>query len=204
MSTTGTRLQCGTRVSDLAALLDIDHGAGDALPPARAARVREHAHHCPYCSGSLASLRSLYTSAQTVLDEQAQAEAGPAWVDQILSGLALEMRAGRSIPLTPPTQPDLVEQTEGSLRSLLRQALAAEDSFVLRTAFEGELTTFGSPIRVTLTLQTALGAAIPRVAARVRSRCIQLIEQSTRLHVESVDIIVADIFTPDTPAKATA
>lgn len=204
MSTLPTRLQCGTRVSDLAGLLDADDGAADALPASRARRLREHADHCPYCSSSLASLRSLRTSARTVLDAQAQADAAPGWVDHILAGLAIELRAGRAIPLTPPDQPDRVEQTEGSLRALLRQALASEDSFVLRTSFEGDLASYGAPVRVTLTLQTALGAAIPRVADTVRRRCTDLIEQSTRLRVEAVDIIVADIFTPGTRQKVTA
>lgn len=190
----GKTLACGVSVHDLNALLDYREGATDALAPRHAQRLDTHVGDCPYCRQTLDSLSSLHSSALTLLDEEASANAEGPWLDKILSSLSLEAHPGRYVPLAAPRDHRVLDQTEGSLRALVRTEVGDENTLVVRTTLDGDLETYGAGVHVGMTVHVRLGSSIPTVVDSVRRATYATITKATPLRVEQVDITVADTF----------
>ncbi|MBD3689260.1 hypothetical protein H8R18_06910 [Nanchangia anserum] len=202
MSSTDTTLECGTHVRDLNALLDYREGAHDALAPQRASELSSHVSDCALCQQTLASLSALHVNARTLLDEEATAAAQGPWLDQLIHNLMLEARPGRSIPLAAPTAERVLDQTEGSLRALVRNEVGDDDTIVVGTRLNGDITTYRARVDLDMTLHVRLGAPIPDTVARARKAATSAIMRATPLDVHSVDVTVADTYGDITGVEA--
>lgn len=194
MTSTPSLLPCGVSSHDLNALVDYTQGARDALAQQRAGDLDRHVAHCPYCQQTLDSLEHLHTSARTLIDEESAFHAEGPWLEAVLRGLTLETRPGRRIPLAPPRPDVTLDQTEGSLRALVRNRVSDDDALVVRTRLDGELNRHDAHVRIGLTIHVRLGRSIPAVIARVRRNTTDIITASTSLIVDAVDVVVADTF----------
>lgn len=194
MSTPDDTLTCGVRVPELNALLDYRSGAHDALAPLAADRLDAHVSACPYCRQTVEALTSLHQVSKQLVDTETEAAAQGPWLDRLLHTLTLESRPGRMIPLAPPSQARTLDQTEGSLRALIRNRVDDADTLVLSTSFIGDVTAYGAPVRVHMTLHVRLGASIPDTVARARRTTRAALAVATGLALDGVDITVADAF----------
>ncbi|MDU0968890.1 MAG: hypothetical protein E7A62_07680 [Actinomycetaceae bacterium] len=196
MSTANTqqKLRCGTPARDLNALLDYRLGATDALAPARAQQLSQHVADCPYCRQTLDYLQGLHSSAVTAITEEESALAQQPWLDRLLHNLVLDTLPGRTIPLAPPSPERVLDQTEGSLRALIRAQASGPDAIVVSTRIDGDLDRFDAPCTIEVTLHVRLGSRIPEVVEDVRRRITQTIATSTSLALQAISVVVADTF----------
>lgn len=128
----------------------------------------------------------------------AEAAAEPAvdenWVDRILSGIAMDARAGRRIPFdTSDPKADLAI-TEGAVRGLIRSAENAVPGLLIgRCRLEGDVTLPGTPIRVEIDASALHGQSIPKVAAELRAEVDRGLRAHTELNIVAIDIAIRDI-----------
>jgi uncharacterized alkaline shock family protein YloU len=129
---------------------------------------------------------------------QADADAEPArddsWVSRILTNIHIEARAGRSIPLTPPTPNAEFSITEGAVRGLIR---AAGDSvpgaLIGRCSLEGDVTVPGTPITVAVEATVFWGDPIPTAAQRIRQDIAAALHRHTELTLAAINVTVIDV-----------
>lgn len=129
---------------------------------------------------------------------QADADAEPArddsWVSRILTNIHIEARAGRSIPLTPPTPTAELSITEGAVRGLIR---AVGDSvpgvLVGRCRLDGDVTAPGSPVTVNVEASVYWGEPLPDAARRIREDIASALRRHTELTIAAIDVTITDI-----------
>lgn len=175
----------GDIIADLSEYLD----RGENPPP-------EMLERSPEYGIALESLLRFRAVAQSLL--QAAADAEPArddsWVSRILTNIHIEARAGRSIPLTPPTPDAELSITEGAVRGLIR---AAGDSvpgaLVGRCRLDGDVTVPGSPITVNVEASVYWGEPLPDAAQRIREDITSALGRHTELKIVAIDVTITDV-----------
>ncbi|WP_217178634.1 Asp23/Gls24 family envelope stress response protein [Streptomyces sp. AC495_CC817] len=154
----------------------------------------------PGCRLALDALERLrgVTSAMLAADEAANAEVDDSWVDRILSGIALDARAGRRIPVDSGDARIDLGVTEGAVRGLVR---AAEELFpgvlVGRCRLDGDVTEPGAPVRLDLEVSVPYGEPIPALAQQLRAEVGRRLAAHTELVVAGIDITIEDISRAD-------
>lgn len=171
----------------------------------------------PGCQLALESLGRLRGFTAAALAAEAAAEPTPDedWVQSILTGIAHDVRAGRRIPIAP-AEPDIevfgrdpgsddatpvtsppdgqLGMTEGAVRGVIRSAEAAVPGLLIgRCRFDGAITEWGAPTRVSLEVSVRYGVPIPAGVARLRAEVAARLAQHTELNVSGVDIRVRDV-----------
>src|SRR5690606_11299665 len=113
-------------------------------------------------------------------DVAAEPGADEHWVQTVLSGIALDARAGRRVPLvatTPPRAdldaPDLgaadLGITEGALRGLVRAAEHAVPGVLVGACrFDGDIPVPRAPVRVEIEVSVPYGTPILDFTDRLR------------------------------------
>ncbi|MDR6868009.1 hypothetical protein J2Y69_002617 [Microbacterium resistens] len=152
----------------------------------------EQSPGCRIALEALARLRSL--GAELIDDDTA--EEPPVeedWVQRVLSGIALDARAGRRIPLDAPG-PDDLGMSEGAVRGLIRAAERATPGVIVgRCRLDGDLTTFDAPVRIEVEASLPYGEPIHDIADRLRATIDAELRRHTDLVVTGIDIIVHDL-----------
>ncbi len=152
----------------------------------------------PGCQLALASLQRLRRLAGSLLETQATSEPEPeeSWVAGIVRNISREARAGRTIPIAHPDAAADLGITEGSVRGLIRAAGDTIDGLIIgRCRLEGDVTTPGTPITVTVDATVGWGASIPETTARLRAAIADSLARHTDLDVAAIDITVTDVHT---------
>lgn len=148
---------------------------------------------CQLALDALERLNGL-TAALVAADEEASAPVDAGWMDRILSGIALDARAGRRIPLASPDPDADLGMTEGAVRGLIRAAEYAIPGLLMgRCRLDGDVTTPGAPIRVDVEASVLYGEPIPRLAERLRVEIAQRLQAHTKLDVTAIDITIQGV-----------
>ncbi|RRD45727.1 hypothetical protein [Tessaracoccus sp. OH4464_COT-324] len=175
----------GHTVEDLAQYLD------SGRQPRNEAIERSPA--CQLALESLERLRRLTT--EMVQEDEACGEADESWVNWIISGIALDARAGRRIPYRTP-EPHELSITEGAVRGLIRQIEVRLPGVVIgRCKLMGDVESLGAPVTVVVETCLPFGRPIPELASQLRGQILASLAEHTDLSVSAVDIVVTDIQT---------
>jgi len=153
----------------------------------------EESPGCVLALDALERLRAL-TPELIARDEAAEPEPDAGWIQSILSGIAMDARSGRRIPLAAPDEWSDLAITEGAVRGLIR---AAENVFpgilIGRCRLHGDVTDQDAVIGVEVEVSVPFGEPIAQLAERLREEIAQRLSAHTRLAVEAIDITVHDI-----------
>lgn len=148
---------------------------------------------CALALDALERLRAL-TPALVARDEAAEPAAEPGWVQSILSGIAMDARSGRRIPLVAPDENSDLAITEGAVRGLIR---AAENVFpgilIGRCRLDGDLGSHDAEVGVHIDVSVPFGQPIVRLTDRLRAEIAARLRVHTRLRITGIDITVHDI-----------
>ncbi|QAY60481.1 Asp23/Gls24 family envelope stress response protein [Microbacterium protaetiae] len=148
------------------------------------------------CQLALEALERLHSLTPELMAADAAAEpaADESWVQKILSGIALDARAGRRIPLTPPAPGAEIALTEGAVRGLVRAAENAIPGVLIgRCRLNGDVTTPGAPVRIEIDASVPYGEPLPRLADRLRDEIARRLAVHTELNVTGIDIRIHDV-----------
>ncbi|MBO0981916.1 Asp23/Gls24 family envelope stress response protein [Microbacterium sp. SD291] len=177
----------GHTIEELADYLDAGRSPADASIDGSAG--------CQLALDALERLHGL-TGRLIAADAAAQGAVDESWVDRVLSGIALDARAGRRIPFASDPDEDLAI-TEGAVRGLIRGAENALPGVLVgRCRLDGDVTLPGEPIRIGLDASVPYGEPITRLAERLRAEVDDRLRTHTELNVVEIDIMVRDIRAP--------
>lgn len=127
-------------------------------------------------------------------DAAAMPEVDDSWVDRILSGIALDARAGRRIPFDEPEAGADFGITEGAVRGLIRSAENAVPGILVgHSTLDGDVTTVGAPMRIAIEVNAMYGESIPAAVERLREEVADRVRQHTDLVVTAIDVTVRDV-----------
>lgn len=161
----------------------------------------------PGCQLALDALERLHGLGGQLMDADAAAmpEVDDSWVDRILSGIALDARAGRRIPF-PEVDPAVdFGITEGAVRGLIRSAENAVPGILVgRSTLDGDVTAVGEPIRITIEVNAVYGESIPQAVDRLREEVAERLRRQTSLTVTAIDVTVRDIQRISSAAEETS
>lgn len=164
----------------------------------------EESAGCQLALDALERLRGL-GSQLIAADAAASPEVEESWVDRILSGIALDARAGRRIPFDEPDETIDFGITEGAVRGLIRSAEnAVAGVLVGRSTLDGDVTTLGAPVTISIEVNALYGRSIPQAVQKLRGEVADRVARHTELNVVAIDITVRDIqnvdgWTEETP-----
>lgn len=150
----------------------------------------------PGCQLALDALERLQGLGAELIAAEAAAEppVDENWVDRILSGIAMDARAGRRIPFESPDPHVDLAITEGAVRGLIRSAENAVPGLVVgRCRLDGDVTQAGAPIRIEIDASALHGQSIPKVAAELRAEVDRGLRAHTELNVIAIDIAIKDV-----------
>ncbi|APH44219.1 hypothetical protein BMW26_03995 [Microbacterium sp. 1.5R] len=150
----------------------------------------------PGCQLALDALERLHGLGGQLIDADAAAmpEVDDSWVDRILSGIALDARAGRRIPFAETDPAVDFGITEGAVRGLIRSAENAVPGILVgRSTLDGDVTAVGEPIRITIEVNAVYGESIPQAVDRLREEVAERLRRQTSLTVTAIDVTVRDI-----------
>ncbi|MER7446760.1 Asp23/Gls24 family envelope stress response protein [Microbacterium sp. NPDC097977] len=127
-------------------------------------------------------------------DTAAMPEVDDSWVDRILSGIALDARAGRRIPFADPDPASDFGITEGAVRGLIRSAENSVPGILVgHSELEGDVTTPGARIRISIEVNAFYGESIPLAVERLREEVAERVQTHTDLTVTAIDVTVRDV-----------
>ncbi|TFC94107.1 MULTISPECIES: hypothetical protein [Cryobacterium] len=149
------------------------------------------------CRIALASLERLHGAMGSMVQEEA--DRAPArddsWVTTILDGIVRDSRSGRDIPISHPAPTARLSVTEGAVRGLLRAAGDSVDNIIVgRCRLDGDVTTPGVPVTVTVDANVYRGENIPTLADNLRSALLDALHSHTELTIAGIDVTIRDIF----------
>ena len=150
----------------------------------------------PGCQLALDALERLHGLGGQLIDADAAAmpEVDDSWVDRILSGIALDARAGRRIPFAETDPAVDFGITEGAVRGLIRSAENAVPGILVgRSTLDGDVTAVGEPIRIAIEVNAVYGESIPQAVDRLREEVAERLRRQTSLTVTAIDVTVRDI-----------
>ena len=151
------------------------------------------------CQVALDALERLHALTPELIasDTAEEFDADESWVQSILSGIAMDARAGRRIPIVIDTPGVDAGITEGAVRGVIR---AAEHSvpgvLVGRCRFDGDVTVAGEPVFVSVDVSVLYGTSIPDLVDRLRAEISTRLSANTTLNVMAIDITVSDLREP--------
>lgn len=150
----------------------------------------------PSCQLALEAMERLRAVSGGLLAAEAAGEptADASWVQRVLTGIALDARAGRRIPLRHPSPTADLAITEGAVRGVIRSAEADVDGVVVgRCRIDGDLATPDATVDLAVDVSVRVGLAIPRAAARLRAAIASRVRANTDLTIRTIDITVHDV-----------
>jgi len=129
-------------------------------------------------------------------------EVEASWVDSILSGIAMDARAGRRIPFRSEDPTEDLGITEGAVRGLIRAAETGVPGLIVgRCRLDGDVSESGAPIHITLEASIRYGESIPRLTDLLRAEVAHRLSMHTELNVVGIDIAVRGLQEPGSPRE---
>lgn len=148
---------------------------------------------CLIALDALARLREL-TPGLFAADIAAEPQPDENWMQGILSGIALDARAGRRIPISSPFPTADLGITEGAIRGAIRAAESSVPGIVVgKCRFDGDITVPDAATRVHVDVSVLYGEPIVDLAERLRDEVSKRLAVHTSLNVIGVDINVHDV-----------
>lgn len=179
---------CGRTIEDLSDYLDT--GITEDL---------DHLRACPQCQAGLAALRRLQNVTQDLLAADladAASDDGP-WLETILANLDLEIKAGRSVPLTPDHPGDLLYQSEGALTGLVRAVGdTVEGVMIGKCRFTGDITVPGEQVTLDVDISARYGYRLPNLAQTLRRELDTALATHSDLNIAAVNITITELQLP--------
>lgn len=178
-------LDCGKTIEELSEYL-----SADRIPYDR------HIETCPECLNALQALTGMSQLSRDLIDlDAAQLPAPPPnWMEQVMSTIQNEVRAGRSVPLPHPDPRVVITITEGALRSLMRSVGDETPGVIVgRCRLDGDIEVPGAPIDVSVTASIAWKTPIPEATAALRQAVADALAEHTQLNIASIDVTVEDL-----------
>jgi len=148
------------------------------------------------CQLVLQAMTRLRATTRALIDADIAAAPAPSesWVQQILTRIALDARAGRRIPFVHPSPTADLAITEGAVRGLIRAAeLDVHGVLIGRCRLDGDLATPGAPVRVSVEASVLWGERVPTVADRLRAAIRERLVAHTDLDVQGIDVTIRDV-----------
>lgn len=148
------------------------------------------------CQLALDALERLHGLGPALLDADAatQPAADAGWVDRILSGIAIDARAGRRIPFVSPDATIDLGITEGAVRGLIRSAENAVPGLLVgRCRIAGDVSVPGEPVSITIDASALYGEPLSTSAERLRDEVRRRLEAHTPLDILAIDVVIGDI-----------
>lgn len=148
---------------------------------------------CRMALDALERLRGLVPDLMAA-DAAEESSVDDTWVQGILSSIAMNVRAGRRIPLSVGAATSDMGITEGAVRGVIRGAeRSVPGTFVGRCRLDGDLTDATADVNVSVDVSVMWGKLIPELAARLRTEIGRRLRKHTTLNVQSVNIDVRDV-----------
>lgn len=148
---------------------------------------------CRIALEALTRLREL-TPGLLAADAAEEPEPSESWVQSILSGIALDARSGRRIPVAGRVPEADLGITEGAVRGAIRAAERVVPGIVVgKCRFDGDVTVPGAPVRVRVEVSAPYGVPIPDGVHRLRAEIERRLRTHTTLNVSGIDIEVRDV-----------
>lgn len=150
----------------------------------------------PECQAALDRLRRVRALSRDLVDDDARSQPPLSieWVQGLLAGLELDVRAGRDIPFGGDDPATRLSITEGAVREVVRGAGDAVPGVLVgAVTLDGDVTTPGADIAVGLRISVALVEPIPDIADHVRARVTTALLTHTELQVSRIDVTVDDV-----------
>lgn len=150
----------------------------------------------PGCQLALDALERLGRLGGELIDADAEAtrDVDESWVDRILGGIALDVRAGRRIPFADTDETADFGITEGAVRGVIRSAENAVPGVLVgRSTLDGDVEVVGAPVRIGLEISALYGTSIPDAVAALRREVTVRLNRQTDLDIVAVDITVTDV-----------
>ncbi|MGG5173190.1 Asp23/Gls24 family envelope stress response protein [Pseudarthrobacter sp. J1738] len=185
--------ECGVTLEQLSEHLQTDAPSTTGSP---AAGLESHIRQCPQCRHRVAALQQLNGFTKELITHETEEAGGPdtSWLEEMLSNLNLETKAGRSIPLASSRESDALSQTEGSVIALIRSAGDAVAGIAIgRCRLVGDVTVLGELITINITVTAIWGHTITETTRSLRSAVAQALATHTELNIEGINITVNDI-----------
>lgn len=145
------------------------------------------------CQLALASLERLNAAVPQWFAEEVEAEPEPdeTWVQTVLSGIALDARAGRRIPFDVADAGADLAITEGALRGVVRGAESSIPGVLIgRCRFDGDVDVAGAPVRVVCEVSLQYGRPVLPAVERLRAEIASRIAMHSDVNVTGIDITV--------------
>jgi len=152
----------------------------------------------PACQMALAALAHVKTATDSLLETEAEEQppASEGFIAGILEAISMNVRAGRSIPITHPSPAARITVTEGAVRNLIRAAGDDIDGVLVgRCTLEGDVTAAGTPITIDLDITVRFGSNVTAKAAEVRAAVAAALATRTELVIAGIDVTATDIYT---------
>ncbi|WP_156316680.1 Asp23/Gls24 family envelope stress response protein [Leucobacter japonicus] len=185
MSEHDPRLECGRTLGDVSSFLD-----------AEVAEQDPHISECPYCQNALEALSGSSGAARALLESEAEQLPEPSsnWFAGIMDAIALDLQAGRALPISHPDPRVAISIDEGAVKSLLRATGDGVPGVIVGSVvLSGDVETPEAPVGITLSISAEWSVSIPEVSERLRIEAARALGQHTELHVERIDIEVVDV-----------
>ncbi|MFP7832893.1 hypothetical protein [Marisediminicola sp. LYQ134] len=151
----------------------------------------------PECRLALNALESVHAAAWASLERDAVADPhrDDTWISGLLDSIRGEVSGGREIPVGHPDATVRLTVTEAAVQGLIRRVGDSTDGVILgSTRFDGDVTTPGAPVAVTVTAAARFGSNLDAVAERLRGLVGAALAEHTELTVESIDVVIDDIY----------
>lgn len=167
----------------------------DGLNPPEHQELTAHINNCPTCTQRLAALRRLEEATEGMVSADiAEQEQDSAWLDQLLSNIALETFAGRNVPLSAEYDVDQLSITEGAIIAAIREAVdALENTFIGKCRLVGDIDIPGEPVIINATASVRRGVVIEDAADRLREIIAEQVHRLSELNVQAINVAVQDI-----------
>ena len=185
MSDHDARLECGRTLEEVSALLD---GEGSLADP--------HFAQCPHCQNAYDLLAGPGGATRALIEADAHELPEPTgnWISGIMDAIALDLRSGRSLPVSHPDPRVEISIDEGAVKALLRSVGDRIDGVVVgRVQLNGDVEELGAPVEVVFTVSVAWGRSIPEVTDALRAAAAAALHRHTELEVSRIDISVVDL-----------
>lgn len=185
--------ECKTTIGSLSTWLQNEL---DGVDTPRHRQLAQHIDGCPACIKCVAALKRVdEMSAGLVSAEIAEQEEDTGWLDRLLTNLALEARAGRSVPLGAEFEVDTLTVTEGAILAAIRSIADSMENLIIgRCRLEGDIESPGSPITVQVSAAVRFDAVENDAVERLRELIIGEIHRVTELNVEVINIEIQDVY----------
>lgn len=148
----------------------------------------------PGCQIALSSLERVQRLTPTLVASEEEQSSDDSWVSRIMSGIALDARAGKRIPLPDAPPGADFGITEGAMRGLIRSAEDAVPGVLIsRCKINSDLENLHEPLEVTVDISVPFGARINPTADIIRQSVADYIQRHAHLPVRTIDITVSDV-----------